>query len=312
MLCRRQEHETQVQLLQQQLKAAEEEHHGMQARLEASIQAAAAKEADAAAAAKAEQAAVQAAAQAKQQQLSSAAAAAVAGAQPQLSSPGFQPLALPQQQPVQLPEQQVWQEFEGQRLLNTAAAAAAAQPSAAMQRFGWTAVGTGLSASRTCLSPMRDESPTYASRIRDMQDHVNALNRSLADKQRSSPKRQHAHKSSKRVSSKNRHAVQEHSKRLRSLSPQGPARGQSGVKTGVTDLFDSDAESDEQAEISSRHSDASEASSDRCELQADSLFVAYILLHYPRQQPLRFASHQPSAAPELEHVKVTATLTRAS
>ncbi len=283
MICRRQEHEKQVQLLLQQLKAAEEEHRGMQARLEASIQAAAAKEAEAAAAAKAEQAAVQAAAQAKQQQQASSAAAAVAGAQPQLSSPGFQPLALPQQQPVQLPEQQVWQEFEGQRLLNTAAAAAAAQPSAAMQRFGWTDVGTGLSASRTCLSPIRDESPTYASRIRDMQDHINVLNRSLADTRRSSsPKKQHVHKSSKRVSSKDRHGVQEQSKRQRSMSPPGPARRQQGVKGGVTDLFDSDAESDEEAESSSRHTYASEASSDRCDVHADSPFVAYILLHYPR------------------------------
>jgi len=281
MICRRQEHEKQVQLLQQQLKAAEEEHRGMQARLEASIQAAAAKEAEAGAAAKAEQAAVQAAAQAKQQQQSSAAAAAVAGAQPQLSCPGFQPLALPQQQPVQLPEQQVWQEFEGQRLLNTAAAAAAAQPSAAMQRFGWTDVSTGLSASRTCLSPIRDESPTYASRIRDMQDHIHALNRSLADNRRSSPKRQHAHKNSKHVSSKDRHAVQEHSKRQRSLSPQGPPRGQTGVKPGVTDLFDSDAESDEEAESRSRHSDGSEASSDRFDVHSDSPFVVYILLHHP-------------------------------
>ncbi len=262
MICRRQEHENQVQLLQQQLKAAEEEHCGMQARLEASIQAAAAKEAEAAAAAKAEQAAVQAAAQAKQQQQSSAAAAAVAGAQPQLSCPGFQPLALPQQQHVQLPEQQVWREFEGQRLLNSAAA----QPSAAMQRFGWTDVGTALSASRTCLSPIRDESPTYASRIRDMQDHIHALNRSLADNRRSSSKRQHAHKSSKHVSSKDRHGVQEHSKRQRSLSPQGPTRGQTGVKTGVADLFDSDAESGEEADSSSRHSDGSEASSNRCDV----------------------------------------------
>ena len=286
MICRRQEHEKQVQLLQQQLKAAEEEHRGMQARLEASIQAAAAKEAEAAAAAKAEQAAVQAAAQAKQQQQASSAAAAVAGAQPQLSSPGFQPLALPQQQPVQLPEQQVWQEFEGQRSLNTAAAAAAAQPSAAMQRFGWTDVGTGFSASRTCLSPIRDESPTYASRIRDMQDHIHALNRSSADNRRSSPKRQHAHKNSKHVSSKDRHAVQEHSKRQRSLSPQSPARGQTGVKPGVTDMFDSDAESNEGAESSGRHSDGSEASSDRCSVHSDSPLVAYILLHYPCQQPV--------------------------
>ena len=274
MVCRQQEHEKQVQLVQQQLKAAEEEHRGMQARLEASIQAAAAKEAEAAAAAKAEQAAVQAAAQAKQQQQSSAAAAAVAGAQPQLSSPGFQPLALPQQQPVQLPEQQVWHEFEGQRLLNTAAAAVAAQPSAAMQRVVWTDVGTGLSASRTCLSPIRDESSTYASRIHDMQDHINALNRSLAENRRSSPKKQHAHKSSKRVSSKDRHAVQEHSKRQRSLSPQGPVRGQTGVKTGVTDLFDSDAESDQEAGSNSRHSDASEAFSDRCNFHSESPCVA--------------------------------------
>ncbi|KAL0042112.1 hypothetical protein WJX77_003665 [Trebouxia sp. C0004] len=256
--AKRQEHEKQVQLLQQQLKAAEEEHRSMQACLEASIQAAAAKEAAAAAAAKAEQAAVQAAAQAKQQQQSSAAAAAVAGAQPQLSCPGFQPLALPQQPP----EQQVWQEFQGQRLLNTAGAAAAAQPSAAMQRFGWTDVGTACSASRTCISPTCGELPTYASRIHDMQDHINALNRSLADNRRSSPKRQHVHKSSKRISRKDKHGAQEHSKRQRSLSPQGPARGQTGVKTGVTDLFDSDAESDEELESSGGHSDASEASSD--------------------------------------------------
>ena len=143
-----------------------------------------------------------------------------------------------------------------------------------MQRFGWTDVGTGLSASRTCLSPIRDESPTYASRIRDMQNHIHALNRSLADNRRSSPKRRHAHKSSTRVSSKGRHAVQEHSKRQRSLSPQGPARGQTGVKSGVTDLFDSDAESDEEAENSGHHSDGSETSSDRCSVHSDSNLCA--------------------------------------
>ncbi|KAL0041483.1 hypothetical protein WJX79_005071 [Trebouxia sp. C0005] len=43
---------------------------------------------------------------------------------------------------------------------------------------------------------------------------------------------------------------------------QGPARGQTGVKSGVTDLFDSDAESDEEAENSGHHSDGSETSSD--------------------------------------------------
>ena len=267
MYHRRQEHEKQVQHLQQQLKAAEEEHCSMQERLEASIQAAAAKEAEAAAAAKAEQAALKAAAEAKQRQQSSAAAAAVAGAQPHLSSPGFQPLALPQehpQQPLQLPKQQVWQEFEGQRLLSTAAATTAAQPSAAAQRFGWTDAGRGHTASRTCISPMRDPSPTYASRMRDMQDHIDALNRSLsANRQRSSPKRRHVHKGSKHANKADadKRGVHEQSKRARSTSPHG--RGQ-GTQAGVLDLFDSDLESVEEAETNSSRDADSAASSDRC------------------------------------------------
>lgn len=254
MTCRRQEHEKQVQQLQQQLQAAEEEHRSMQERLQASIHAAAAKEAAAAAAAQAEQAAVQAAAQAKRQQQSSAAAAAVAGAQPRLSCPGFQPLALSQQQPVQLLEQQVWQEFEGQRLLNTAAA----QPSAAVQRFGCLDPTSGSTASHTCVSPFHADSSSYALRIQAMQNHINALTRSLADsKHGSSSPRRHVHRSGKRVHTDKR-SMQEQAKRLTADPPQH-GHGQ-GVRAGRADLFDSDAESDDRSATSSDHS---EASSDR-------------------------------------------------
>lgn len=250
-----------MQHLQQQLQAAEEEHRSMQERLQASIQAAAAKEAAAAAAAEAEKAAVQAAAQAKQQQQSSAAAAAVAGAQPWLSCPGFQPLALPQQQPVQLLEQQVWQEFQGQRLLNTAAA----QPSAAVQRFSCIDPTSGSTASHSRVGPLHDDSPSYASRIQAMQNHINALTRSLADSRRgSSPQRRHAQRSGKHAHTDKR-GMQEQAKRPVAAPPQG---GGQGVHAGRADLFDSDAESDDRSATSSN---PSESSSDRYINQAQLL-----------------------------------------
>ena len=247
-----------MQHLQQQLHTAEEEHRSLQARLEASTQAAAAKEAEAAAAAKAEQAALQAAAEAKQQRQLSAAAAAAAGAQPHLSCPGFQPLALPhqQQQPLQLYEQQVRQELEGQRLLNTATADAAAQ------RHEWAGPSSsGHTAYRTCLSPMRNASSSYAERMHDMQDHITALNRSLsADRKHSRLlKKQHLGKSRKGVD-KGKAAPVSQSKRARPVSPQ--RRGKGVGQAGVLDLFDSEAESVDEAETSSSNG-ASLASSDR-------------------------------------------------
>ena len=197
----------------------------MTARLEASVKTATAKEAEAAAAAKAEQAALQAAECAKQQ--SCAAVAAATGAQPHLSCPGFQPL--PQfQHPSQLPEQQVRQEFEGQKLLKSMAAG-----TLPLSRHRHSLVPD--SASRIAIGPSRDCSPmTYAWRMRDMQDHINALTRSLSHNRRVSPKRQRGQKGRKH-SSEDEHQADEHKKRRPSQSPVQQA-------SMHLDLFDSEVE----------------------------------------------------------------------
>lgn len=252
-VCRRKEHDKQVQQLQQQLHAAEEEHRNMQSRLEVSVKAAAVKEAEAAAAAKAEQAALKAAACATQQ--SQAAVAAATGAQPHMSCPGFQPLPQQQQQPLQLSAQQVRQEFEGQQLLNTAAAAAQSSD----HQHGWLQNYEGRTSSRIAFGPPRDCSPTYAARMRDMQDHIDALTRSLSQNRRNSPKRQRGHKGHKH-SSRDKLQADQHSKKARSSTPAVP---QGIVQSSVLDLFDSEAESAEETGNSGRSSDADACSSDR-------------------------------------------------
>lgn len=247
---RQQEHEKQVQHLQQQLHAAEEEHRSMMTRLEASAKTATAKEAEAAAAAKAEQAALQAAERARQQ--SCAAVAAVTGAQPHLSCPGFQPL--PQCEiSLHSPEQQVRQQFEGQKLLNSAMGTLPLRS----HRHGLVPDNQGgRSASRVAVRPSRDCSPcTYASRIRDMQDHIDALTRSLSQ---NSPKRQREQKGRKH-SSKDKHQADEHKKRRPSHSPVQ----QASKRLDVLDLFDSEVEETESSSGRSCDDDASESTSDR-------------------------------------------------
>lgn len=212
----------------------------MQARLEASIKAAAAKEAEAAAAAKAEQAALQAAAKARQQ--SCAAVAAATGAQPHISCPGFGAVPQKQQQPLQLSDPRVRQEFEGQQLLNSMAAAAS-QPVAGRRR---AQENDGRSASRIAFGPSRDCSSTYDSRMREMQDHIDELTKSLSQNRRSSPKRQRGQKAQKQ-DSKDRHHASQHSKKRRpSHSP-----AQQGNVLGVLDLFKAEDESAEEAQTSS-------------------------------------------------------------
>lgn len=209
----------------------------MTARLEASIKAATAKEAEAAAAAKAEQAALQAAECARQQ--CCAAVAAATGAQPHLSCPGFQPLPQYQQQPLQLPQQQVRQEFEGQKLLN--AAAAGTLPVNGQRLGGLVSGSEGHSASCIALGSSRDCSPsTYASRMRDMQDHIDALTRSLSQNRRKSPKRERGPKGRK-PGSKDKHRAGDHmySKKRR---PEHSAVQQGSVHLNTLNLFDSEAE----------------------------------------------------------------------
>ena len=255
ILCwhyRQQEHEKQVQQLQQQLHAAEEEHRSMTTRLEASVTTATAKEAEAAAAAKAEQAALQAAERARQQ--SCAAVAAATGAQPHLSCPGFQPLPH-SEYPLQLPEQQVRQEFEGQKLLNSAVGTLPLRS----HRHGLVPDNKGgRSAPRVAVRPSRDCSPsTYASRMRDMQDHIDALTCSLSQNRRKTPKRQRGQKGRKH-GSRDKHQADEHKKRRPSQSPVQVA----SKHLDVLDLFDSEVE---EPESSSGRScdDASESTSDR-------------------------------------------------
>ena len=216
----------------------------MQARLEASTKAAAAKEAEAAAAAKAEQAALQAAAKARQQ--SCAAVAAATGAQPHISCPGFRPV--PQQQPLQLSDPQVRQEFEGQKLLNSMAAAAS-QPVAG-RRHGWAQETDGRSASRIAFEPSRDCSQTYESRMREMQAHIDMMTQLLPQNRRSSPKRQRGHKT-QRQDGKDRHHALQRSKKRRPTQPPG----QQGNVLGVLDLFESEDESAEEAQSSSSSDD---------------------------------------------------------
>lgn len=241
-----------MQHLQQQLHAAEEQHRSMTACLEASVKTATAKEAEAVAAAKAEQAALQAAEHARQQ--SFAAVAAATGAQPHLSCPGFQPL--PQREyPLQPPEQQIRQEFDGQKLLNSAVGTLPLRS----HRHGLMPDNQQIhSASRVAVRPSRDCSPsTYASRMRDMQDHIDALTRSLSQNRRISPKRQRGEKGRKH-GSKGKHQPDEHKKRRPSQSPVQLA----SKRLDVLDLFDSELE--ETASSSGRScDDASESTSDR-------------------------------------------------
>lgn len=201
----------------------------MTARLDASMKTATAKEAEAAAAAKAEQAALQAAECARQQ--SCAAVAAATGAQPRLSCPGFQPLPQYQQQPLQLPQQQVRQEFEGQKLLNAAAAG---------RLGGLVSDSEGRSASRIALGPSRACSPsTYASRMRDMQDHIDALTRSLSQNRRKSPKRERGQQDRKPGKAKHRAGDHMYSKKQR---PEYSPVQQGSVQLDSLNLFDSEVE----------------------------------------------------------------------
>ena len=225
----------------------------MTACLEASAKTATAKEAEAAAAAKAEQAALQAAERARQQ--SCAAVAAATGAQPRLSCPGFQPL--PQcEYPVQLPEQQIRQEFEGQRLLNSAVGNLPLRS----HRHGLMPDNQGVhSASRVAVRPSGDCSPsTYASRMRDMQDHIDALTRSLSQNRRGSPKRQRWEKGRKH-GSKDKHQADEHKQRRPSQSPVQLA----SKRLDVVDLFDSEVEETASCSGRSCDDDASESTADR-------------------------------------------------
>ena len=223
----------------------------MTAHLEASVKTATAKEAEAAAAAKAEQAALQAAEHARQQ--SCAAVAAAAGAQPHLSCPGFQPL--PQSEPLQLPEQ-VRQEFEGQKLLNSAMGTLPL----GSHRHGLVPDDKGArNASRVAVRPSGHCSPiTYASRMRDMQDHIDALTRSLSQNRRTSPKRQRGKKGRKH-GSKDKHQADEHTKRRPSQSSVQLA----SKHLDVLDLFDSVVEETESSSGRSDDDDASESTSDR-------------------------------------------------
>ena len=231
----------------------------MQAQLEVSVRAAAAKEAEAAAAAKAEQAALQAAERARQQ--SCAAVAAATGAQPHVSCPGFWPQQ--QQQPMQLSKQQVRQEFAGQKLLNSVAAAGpVCSPTGRPDNGRNTASGIAVTPSRDC-------SPTYACRMRDMQDHIDALTRSLTET-RVSPKRLRGQKGHK-YGGKNRQYADVHSKKRR---PSQPPVQQSARQMDVSDLVDSEDESAEEADSSSdlsRDDDAS--SSDRSALVISTAVV---------------------------------------
>ena len=276
-ICRHQEHEHQVQQLQQQLQLAQQEHCNLQARLEASKQAAAAREAEAAAAAAAaaaaEQAAKRAAAEAKKQRLASAASAALAGAQPQRSCPGFQPLQLPQQlQPVQQQQplhqqqllqqqQQVVQEREGQQALDkeTRGSGSPLSPPfpVAPQRFA------GPGASGTLVSPgyYSLPSPSYAACVQDMQQQVHALKGSL-DRQTDRHKHQRQH----RTGRNSKHAAR--SSRLHThtqddgASPVRPKHGRAVLEA----LFDSEAHSgaESEHEASSSGAECSGSSSDRC------------------------------------------------
>lgn len=235
----------------------------MTARLEASVKTARAKEAEAAAAGKAEQAALQAAEHARQQ--SFAAVAAATGAQPHLSYPGFQPF--PQREsPMRLPEQQVRQEFEGQKLLNSAVGTLPLTS----DRHGLVPDNNGgHSASRVAVRPSRDCShSTYASRMRDMQDHIEALTRSFS--QNSSPKRQRGQKV-ERHGTKDKHQANQHQKRRPRQSPVQLA----SQRLDTLDLFDS-----EDALSSSGRSyvnEASESTSDR--LTPASLQYVHMQLH---------------------------------
>lgn len=218
----------------------------MTARLEASVKTATAKEAEAAAAAKAEQAALQAAECARQQ--SCAAVAAATGAQPHLSCPGFQPL--PQyQQPLHLPQQQVRQEFEGQKLLH-----AAATGTLPLQGHrGLVSDSEGHSASRFALGPSRDCSPsTYASRMRNMQDRIDALTRSLSQNRRKSPKRERGQKGRNHGSRDRHQAGDVYSKKRR---PDHSPVQQGSVRLDVFNLFDSEVEVERTASSSGRSCD---------------------------------------------------------
>ena len=248
---RQQEHGKQVQHLQQQLHAAEEEHRSMTTRLEASVKTATAKEAEAAAAAKAEQAALQAADRARQQ--SCAAVAAATGAQPHLSCPGFQPL--PQREhPLQLPEQRVRQEFEGQKLLNSAVGTL---PLRSHQHGLVPDNPESRSACRVAVRSSRDCSPlTYASRMRDMQDHLDALTRSLSQTRRVVPKRQRGEKGQKH-GSKDKHQADQHKKRRPGQSPVQPR----SKHLDLLDLFNSEVEESESSSGRRDH-DASESASE--------------------------------------------------
>ena len=226
----------------------------MTARLEASVKTASAKEAEAAAAGKAEQAALQAAEHARQQ--SCAAVAAATGAQPHLSYPGFQPF--PQhERPTRLPEQQVRQEFEGQKLLNSAMGTLPLTS----HRHGLVPENNrGHSASHVAVRPSRDCSPsTYATRMRDMQDHIEALTLSLSQNRQSSPKRQRGQKVG-RHSTKDKHQADERKKRR----PRQPPVQLASKRLDTLDLFDSeDALSSSGRSYGDAASPASESTSDR-------------------------------------------------
>lgn len=288
-LCRHQEHEQQVQQLQQQLQLAQQEHRNLQARLEASKQAAAAREAEAAAAAAAaataEQAAKRAAAEAKKQRLAAAASAALAGAQPQRSCPGFQPLQLPQQlQPVQQQQplhqqqqkllhqqqqqqqllqqdQQVMHEREGQQALDRATRRPGSPLSPPFsvppQRFA----GPGASGALVSPGYYSLPSPSYAACVQDMQQQVHALKGSL-DRQTDRHKHQRQHRTDRNS---------KHAARSRRLYTHNQDDGASPVRPKhhravLEDLFDAEAHSgaESEHEASDSGGECSSSSSDRC------------------------------------------------
>lgn len=285
--CRRQEHERQVQQLQQQLQLAQQEHGTLQARLKASKQAQAAKEAEAAAAAKAAAAAEEAAKTAAAKAKACASAAAVAGAQPQFSSPGFQ--QLPEQQAMQLLHHpaDIMQELQGQRLLGAAAQAGRpASPPRPVTAQPTSSQGT----SRRCFaaSPNMTASASYAACVQDMQDHIRALKGSLA---RHKTHRRH-HYPNRRVSDR-RAALQTqdrsqsgrqlglrsdtlHTLQSASQARRGSAALQRAAEAGHHNPVDSDTELDQEAG-SSRHESCA-SSSDRCAVGSDKTAQAVTAL----------------------------------
>lgn len=276
MYCRHEEHERQVQQLQQQLQLAQQEHCNLQARLEASKQAAAARKAEAAAAATAEKAALAAAAEAKKQRQAAAAAAAVAGAQPRRSCPGFQPLQLPQQQPVQLHQQQmpqqqpvqqqqlqILQEIEGQHLLSQAATGRRngspvpfTSPATAQQFVGPSTSGMSFSPGSYQAMPAG-----YAACVQDMQQHIHTLKGSMARHKHQKRHRQGHGK--KHVDRTDRLQTDRHAHKT--LLPH-----QKDSRVALQGSFDSEADSDAESEaatVSTSGADSDGSGSDRYSCQ---------------------------------------------